>query len=133
MKCTLSATRWLRGMLLLQAALLCFTAPALAGQTAGSKFIKQGFVAMATNNPEYGIDRQTVTEIPAASFGHEGPYAGQFIGLHIIAADSAGNIYSAESDVIGRLQLLLCPRDVDCVRAIAILGIGGGREPADRI
>jgi hypothetical protein len=100
--------------------------------TLNGKFIKEGFVAMATDNPDYGttfssafsgdraqkflyeaddpnevirvLDRQTLTEIPVAAFGHEGPYAGQFIGLHIIAADSAGNIYSAESDVIGRVQ-----------------------------
>lgn len=100
--------------------------------TLEGKFIKEGFVGRDTVNPEYGttfssafsgdgaqrflyeaddpnesihvLDRQSLKEIPAAAFGHEGPYAGQFIGLHIIATDSAGNIYSAESDVIGRVQ-----------------------------
>jgi DNA-binding beta-propeller fold protein YncE len=100
--------------------------------TLAGKFVKEGFVGRATVNREYGttfssafsgdkeqrflydaddpnevihvLDRQSMQEIAAASFGHEGPYAGQFIGLHIIAADSAGNIYSAESDVIGRVQ-----------------------------
>lgn len=100
--------------------------------TLSGKFVKEGFVARATINPDYGttfssafsadkaqrflydaddpneiihiLDRQSLREIPAAAFGHEGPYAGQFIGLHIIATDSAGNLYSAESDVIGRVQ-----------------------------
>lgn len=100
--------------------------------TLEGKFIQEGFVGRDTVNPDYGttfssafsgdsaqqflydaddpnevirvLDRQSLVEIPAAAIGHEGPYAGQFIGLHIIAADSAGNIYSAESDVIGRVQ-----------------------------
>jgi hypothetical protein len=100
--------------------------------TLEGKFIKEGFVARETINPENGttfssafssdsaqrflydadypnevirvLDRASLAEIPAAMIGHEGPYAGQFIGLHIIATDSRGNIYSAESDVIGRVQ-----------------------------
>ena len=100
--------------------------------TLAGKFIKEGFVGRDTINPEYGttfssafsgdsaqrflydaddpnnvirvLDRESLEEIPQAAIGHEGPYAGQFIGLHIIATDSAGNIYSAESDVIGRVQ-----------------------------
>ncbi len=100
--------------------------------TLEGKFIKEGFVGRETINPDYGttfssafsgdnaqqflyeaddpnevirvLDRQSLREIPAAAIGHEGPYAGQFIGLHIIAADSVGNIYAAESDVIGRVQ-----------------------------
>jgi DNA-binding beta-propeller fold protein YncE len=100
--------------------------------TLDGKFIKEGFVGRETINPDYGttfssafsadgeqrflydaddpnevirvLDRQSMAEIPAATIGHEGPYAGQFIGLHIIATDSRGNIYSAESDVIGRAQ-----------------------------
>lgn len=103
--------------------------------TLEGKFIKQGVVGRATVNPEYGttfssafsgdgaqqflydaddpnevihvLDRQSMQEIAAGAFGHEGPYAGQFIGLHIIAADSAGNLYAAESDVLGRVQKFL--------------------------
>jgi sugar lactone lactonase YvrE len=100
--------------------------------TLAGKFIQEGSVAPETVNPEYGtafssafssdaaqrflyeaddpnevihvLDRHSLKEIAAAAFGHEGPYAGQFIGLHIIAADSAGNLYTAEADVVGRVQ-----------------------------
>ena len=44
------------------------------------------------------LDRRTLREIPGSGFGHAGPYAGQFNQLHIIAADSKGNIYTTEAN-----------------------------------
>jgi sugar lactone lactonase YvrE len=99
--------------------------------TTDGKFVREGFVARATRNnsgttfssafssdPKQQfiyvadsvnfkirvLDRQTLREIPEAAFGRGGPYAGQFEGLHVIATDSKGNIYTTESDFVGRLQ-----------------------------
>ena len=86
------------------------------------KFVKEGFVARDTKPVGFGtafssafspdqkfiyvadthnfrvhiLNRDTLTEVPNSSFGHPGPYPGQFIGLHIIATDSKGNLYTAE-------------------------------------
>ena len=42
------------------------------------------------------MDRKTLTEIPAATFGHVGAYPGMFLGLHIIATDHKGNLYTGD-------------------------------------
>jgi len=42
------------------------------------------------------LDRKTLAEIPAATFGHVGAYPGMFLGLHIIATDHKGNIYTGD-------------------------------------
>jgi len=44
------------------------------------------------------LDRKTLTMIPEAAFGHAGPYQGQFLRLHLLAADSKGNVYTSEAD-----------------------------------
>jgi hypothetical protein len=99
--------------------------------TIEGKFLQEGFVARGTTNTSgttfsaafspdtdqrfihladsvnYKIrtlDRRTLAEIPGVAFGHGGPLPGQFQGLHVIATDSKGNIYSSESDFIGRVQ-----------------------------
>jgi hypothetical protein len=52
------------------------------------------------------LDRKTLTEIPAATFGHVGPYPGMFLGLHIIATDHKGNLYTGDGRD-GRVQRFL--------------------------
>jgi hypothetical protein len=42
------------------------------------------------------LDRKSLTEIPAATFGHVGAYPGMFLGLHIIATDHKGNLYTGD-------------------------------------
>ncbi len=49
------------------------------------------------------LDRQTLQEIPAGTFGHVGAYPGQFMGLHIIATDHHGNLYTGDGRD-GRVQ-----------------------------
>ena len=44
------------------------------------------------------LDRKTLTIIPEAAFGHAGPYPGQFLRLHLIAADTKGNVYTSEAN-----------------------------------
>ena len=90
--------------------------------TIDGKFVKEGFVARDTKPDGFGtafssafspdqkyiyvadthnfrvhvLERETLKEVPNSSFGHPGPYPGQFVGLHIIATDSKGNLYTAE-------------------------------------
>ena len=93
--------------------------------TPDGKFVKEAFVARDTRNsfgtvfssafsgdaaqaflfiadlPNYKVhvlNRQTLVEIPEASFGHAGPYPGQFNQVHIITNDSKGNIYTSEAN-----------------------------------
>jgi len=49
------------------------------------------------------LDRNTLEEIPNSSFGHVGPYPGQFMGLHVITTDSNGNLYTGDGRD-GRVQ-----------------------------
>jgi len=42
------------------------------------------------------LDRQTLTEIPQAAFGHVGQYREMFLGLHVIITDAKGNIYTGD-------------------------------------
>jgi len=42
------------------------------------------------------LDRQTLTEIPQAAFGHVGQYRDMFLGLHVIITDAKGNIYTGD-------------------------------------
>ena len=49
------------------------------------------------------LDRKTLEEIPQAAFGHVGQYPGMFLGLHIIATDAKGNIYTGDGRD-GRVQ-----------------------------
>ena len=90
--------------------------------TIDGKFVKEGFVARDTKATGFGtafssafspdqkfiyvadthnfrihvLERDSLRDIAEASIGHPGPYPGQFVGLHIIAADSKGNLYTAE-------------------------------------
>jgi len=43
------------------------------------------------------LDRQTLTEIPGATIGSRGHLPGQFRGLHSLATDSKGNIYTVDT------------------------------------
>jgi hypothetical protein len=49
------------------------------------------------------LDRQTLQEIPEARFGHVGAQPGMFLGLHIIATDGRGNLYTGDGRD-GRVQ-----------------------------
>ena len=92
--------------------------------TLDGKFVKEGFVSKSTPMVGFGtifsaalsgdkdqkylyvcdghvqkirvLDRQTLVEIPNSAFGHVGPYTGQFMGLHVIATDSKGNLYTGD-------------------------------------
>jgi len=52
------------------------------------------YVADAGNGRVHIYDRQTLQ--PLGGFGRIGHYAGQFVFLHNVAVDSAGNVYTAE-------------------------------------
>ncbi|MGZ7008405.1 MAG: hypothetical protein ACXVLX_22650, partial [Ilumatobacteraceae bacterium] len=56
------------------------------------------YVADLANFRVEVLDRKTLTIIPEAAFGHAGPYQGQFLRLHLLAADSKGNVYTSEAD-----------------------------------
>jgi DNA-binding beta-propeller fold protein YncE len=49
------------------------------------------------------LDRRTLREIPQGMFGHVGAQPGMFLGLHIIATDAKGNIYTGDGRD-GRVQ-----------------------------
>lgn len=97
--------------------------------TVEGKFIKEGFVARQTggifgsafgvafssdpeqkylfmpdagNNHVWVLDRQTLGVV--TQFGRWGNYAGQFYGLHSLAVDSKGNIYTGEVLLGRRVQ-----------------------------
>lgn len=52
------------------------------------------YVADLTNEKVHVLHRSTLRRL--ASFGRPGRQPGQFFGLHGIAADSHGNVYTAE-------------------------------------
>ena len=60
------------------------------------------FMADGMNDKVHVIDRQTLTEV--TSFGDGGRQAGQFYGVHSIAIDSKGNLYTTETWEGKRLQ-----------------------------
>lgn len=53
------------------------------------------YVADGANAKVHILDRSTLQEV--GSFGSGGRYPGQFYGLHSIAVDSRGNVYTGES------------------------------------
>lgn len=61
------------------------------------------YVAEGHNQKVRVLDRQSLKEIPGSAFGHVGPYPGQFAGLHVIAADGKGNLYTGDGRD-GRVQ-----------------------------
>ena len=63
------------------------------------------YVADLGNNHIHILDRQTLTILN--SFGRQGPEPGQFGGVHHIATDSRGNLYTAEAQEGRRAQKLL--------------------------
>ncbi len=67
-----------------------------AHDVAFSSDAQQRFLYQADggNNRVRILDRQTLQVVD--SFGRHGPYAGQFVQLHGLAADSKGSIYTAE-------------------------------------
>ena len=63
------------------------------------------YVADLGNNHIHILDRQTLSVL--SSFGRQGPEPGQFGGVHHIATDSRGNLYTAEAQEGRRAQKLL--------------------------
>ena len=60
------------------------------------------YVADGSNMKVHVLDRQSLEEL--TSFGDGGKQPGQFIGVHSIAVDSKGNVYTAESNEGKRVQ-----------------------------
>src|SRR5262249_57315242 len=60
------------------------------------------YVTDGQNNRVRIVQRDTMTEL--ASFGRGGRQPGQFYGVHSIATDSKGNIYTTETWEGKRLQ-----------------------------
>ena len=60
------------------------------------------YLADGVNEKVYIIQRETLEVL--TSFGDGGRYPGQFFGVHSIATDSAGNIYTTETYEGKRLQ-----------------------------
>ncbi len=69
-----------------------------------SKDPKQTYIFMADgmNDVVHVIDRQTLQEL--TTFGDGGRQPGQFYGVHSIATDSKGNVYTTETWEGKRLQ-----------------------------
>jgi hypothetical protein len=69
-----------------------------------SKDAQQRFIFMAdgVNEKVKIIDRQTLQEL--TTFGDGGRYPGQFYGVHSIAIDSKGNLYTTETYEGKRIQ-----------------------------
>jgi len=78
-----------------------------AWDIAFSKDPQQKYIFMADgmNNKVHVIERQTLTEL--TTFGDGGRQPGQFFGVHSIATDSKGNVYTTETWEGKRLQKFL--------------------------
>ncbi len=63
------------------------------------------YVADGRNMRVHVFDRQSMVEV--TNFGEGGRYPGQFYGLHSIATDSSGNIYTTETYEGRRVQRFL--------------------------
>jgi DNA-binding beta-propeller fold protein YncE len=66
------------------------------------------YLADAGNGRVHIYDRRTLQEV--GGFGRIGHYAGQFVFLHVVAADSKGNLYTAEVGGGRRVQKFLPSR-----------------------
>ncbi len=66
----------------------------------GDKAQRFLYVADGHNERVRVLDRQSLQEV--SSFGHAGPYPGQFSNIHVIASDSKGNVYVGDGG--GRFQ-----------------------------
>jgi DNA-binding beta-propeller fold protein YncE len=66
------------------------------------------YLADAGNGRVHIYDRKTLAEV--GGFGRIGHYAGQFVFLHVVAADSKGNLYTAEVGGGRRVQKFLASR-----------------------
>ena len=60
------------------------------------------YVADGANEHVYILDRESLEIVSQFGIGGRGP--GQFFGVHSIAVDSAGNIYTTETYMGKRLQ-----------------------------
>jgi len=63
------------------------------------------YLADAGNGRVHIYDRRTLVEV--GGFGRIGHYAGEFVFLHVVAADSKGNLYTAEVGGGRRVQKFL--------------------------
>jgi hypothetical protein len=63
------------------------------------------YVADQSNSHIHVVRRATLEVVD--TFGHRGASPGDFQGLHHIAADSKGNLYTAEAQVGRRAQKLV--------------------------
>jgi DNA-binding beta-propeller fold protein YncE len=66
------------------------------------------YLADAGNGRVHIYDRKTLQEV--GGFGRIGHYAGEFVFLHVVAADSKGNLYTAEVGGGRRVQKFLPSR-----------------------
>jgi DNA-binding beta-propeller fold protein YncE len=66
------------------------------------------YLADAGNGRVHIYDRKTLAEV--GGFGRIGHYAGEFVFLHVVAADSKGNLYTAEVGGGRRVQKFLPSR-----------------------
>ena len=66
------------------------------------------YLADAGNGRVHIYDRKTLAEV--GGFGRIGHYAGEFVFLHVVAADSKGNLYTAEVGGGRRVQKFLRSR-----------------------
>jgi len=66
------------------------------------------YLADAGNGRVHIYDRRTLAEV--GGFGRIGHYAGEFVFLHVVAADSKGNLYTAEVGGGRRVQKFLRSR-----------------------
>ena len=66
------------------------------------------YLADAGNGRVHVYDRRTLAEV--GGFGRIGHYAGEFVFLHVVAADSKGNLYTAEVGGGRRVQKFLRSR-----------------------
>jgi sugar lactone lactonase YvrE len=69
---------------------------------AGQKFL---YVADGENNRVHIVDRESLAVL--TSFGQGGRQPGEFYGVHSIATDSKGNIYTTETYRGQRVQRFL--------------------------
>ena len=67
------------------------------------------YLADAGNGRIHIFDRKTLAEVGA--FGRIGHYAGEFVFLHNVATDSAGNVYTAEVGNGKRVQKFVKSQD----------------------
>ena len=83
-------------------AVACLTGATLVAQGAPRYKVDADWPARPQNNTIWILNRQDGTVL--GRIGSTGNWAGQFHGLHMIATDSKGNIYTGEVQAGERVQ-----------------------------